>query len=70
MESLFISEFVPERVHINRELKYNENIINNVISNVEDYNKFINELVKSTSEQDKKLIKIKTIDRHRNDIVL
>lgn len=47
MDRLCISEYVPAKVKINRELPYNENNIQSVISNVEDYNKFIYDLEKA-----------------------
>jgi hypothetical protein len=67
LDKLCISEYVPSKIKINKEILYNENNIESVISNVEDYNKFIYELDKATlnSEPSKTL---KDQDKNKNDI--
>ena len=69
MDKLCISDYVPSKVKINRDIHFNEHNIERVISNVEDYNKFIYDLDKVSSETHKKSTIIsKDDDKNKIDI--
>ena len=75
MDKLYISDFVPSKIKINRDTNYNEHNVESVISNVEDYNKFIFELDKhavqlesSNISQSKHQLHIKNQEKIKDDI--
>jgi hypothetical protein len=57
LEDTYISEFIPKKVSIIKDLTYNESNIVEIIANVEDYNKLIEEFDKSAQSHfyDKKV---------------
>jgi len=68
MDKFFISEYIPEKVSVNRDVDYNETNVNEIIANIQDYYKFILEIEKSATFE-KRVDNNKEFDRLKNDMV-
>lgn len=67
-EKIFISEYIPAKVSVNKDVDYNESNVNDIIANIQDYLKIILEIEKS-SFIEKKTDNSKELDRLKNDMV-
>lgn len=70
-QQTFISDFVPEKVAINRDVKYSESNVMRVVSNIEDYQKLIEELERNNPgyfDKHADSIVNKDIDRLKNEM--
>ncbi len=70
-QSTFISDFIPEKVAINKDVKFSESNIVEIIACVEDYQKFLEELDRNNPGYfDKKsdLLVNKEIDKLKNEM--
>ena len=68
MDKLFISEYVPYKVAVNKDVEYNEVNVKEIIANIQDYYKFIIEIEKSATVE-KRVDNNKEFDRLKNDMV-
>jgi uncharacterized protein YlbG (UPF0298 family) len=68
MDKLFISEYIPNKVSINRDVDYNESNIKDIVANIQDYYKFIIEIERSAKVEIKQENN-KELDRLKNDMV-
>ena len=68
MNSLFISEYIPVKVSINKDVDYNESNVNDIIANIQDYYKIILEIEKSSAVE-KSVDNSKELDRLKSDMV-
>lgn len=50
LEPTFLSQFIPEKVTLNKDIVYNESNIVEVIANVQDYQKLVEEFDKSSQQ--------------------
>jgi hypothetical protein len=67
-DNIFISEYIPMKVSVNKDVDYNESNVNDIIANIQDYLKIILEIEKS-SIIEKKVDNSKELDRLKNDMV-
>ena len=67
MNNSYLSEFVPKKIQIDKNLAYTESSINNYIANVEDYFKLIQNFEEGINDSNKDNEDIE-IDRLRNEI--
>ena len=44
MDKLFISEYIPYKVAINKDVDYTESNVKDILGNIQDYYKFIIEI--------------------------
>ena len=68
MDKLFISEYIPSKVSINRDVHYTEANIKEIVANIQDYYKFIIEIDKS-AKVERKSDNNKELDRLKSDMV-
>ena len=68
MDKLFISEYIPYKVAINKDVDYTESNVKDILGNIQDYYKFIIEIEKSALVE-KKPDNNKELDRLKNDMV-
>jgi hypothetical protein len=68
MDKLFISEYIPYKVAINKDVDYTESNVKDILGNIQDYYKFIIEIEKSAMVE-KKPDNNKELDRLKNDMV-
>jgi len=72
-QTTFVSDFIPEKVAINKDVKFSESNIVEIIANVEDYQKLLEELDKNNPGYfDKKadIMVNKDIDKLKNEMRL
>lgn len=69
MDKLFISEYIPEKVAVNKDVDYTESNVKDIVGNIQDYYKFILEIEKSVPVE-KRADNNKELDRLKNDMVL
>ena len=70
-QTTFVSDFIPEKVAINKDVKFSESNIVEIIANVEDYQKLLEELDRiNPGYFDKKqdLLVNKDIDKLKNEM--
>jgi hypothetical protein len=72
MDQLFIAEYINPKTKITDELEYNENNVESIIADVQDYKEFIYNFKNSSMKQDfiKKITKenSKELDKNKHDI--
>jgi len=55
MDSSYLSEYIPNKIAVNTDIPYNESNVTDVLANVEDYQKIIQEFDKNSSYLDKNI---------------
>ncbi len=72
MDQLFIAEYINPKTKITDELEYNENNVESIIADVQDYKEFIYNFKHSSMKQDlvKKITKENSneLDKNKHDI--
>lgn len=70
MDKIFISEYIPVKVSVNKDVDYNESNVNEIIANIQDYLKLILEIEEKSSTVEKKIDNSKELDKLKNDMVI